>query len=234
MYGSDPDEQEALRKELVQTIVRMYYMREIGYETYELWKLQLQTRLRTIMPKYIQLYKTTLFDIDLENPYHLITEHKQSTDTQRNIQRSGSRDNVTTTSNITDYDETIIDQGSSGEKAHSSDKTVNSDFPQASGQNGNYASSSTESTHDASSDIESSSSRKHTGDDSQTGKGTSDEKWEDNTGDVLNDIMNYIHDVKGHTSNLEIIEAIERWRDLIININQMIADELADLFMQIY
>lgn len=45
---------------LCSLILRHYYMREIGLETFPLWKLQLETRMNEIMPYYVQLADATI------------------------------------------------------------------------------------------------------------------------------------------------------------------------------
>ena len=62
---------EAYRKELCVKILRHYWTREIGQETYGAWKIRLETKLCDIMPYYNQLYKSELlefnpmFDVDI-------------------------------------------------------------------------------------------------------------------------------------------------------------------------
>lgn len=55
---------EEYRNVLCTKILRHYYTREIGSETYGLWKLRLQTRLNEIMPYYNKLYETELLKYD--------------------------------------------------------------------------------------------------------------------------------------------------------------------------
>lgn len=61
---------ETYRKELCVKILRHYWTREIGQETYGAWKVRLETKLCDIMPYYNQLYKSELlefnplFDVD--------------------------------------------------------------------------------------------------------------------------------------------------------------------------
>lgn len=52
---------ETYRNVLCTKILRHYYTREIGLETYGLWKLKLQTKLNEIMPYYNKLYESELF-----------------------------------------------------------------------------------------------------------------------------------------------------------------------------
>lgn len=48
------------RKILETKILRHYFLYEIGLETYELWKFQLENKFNEIMPYYNQLYITQL------------------------------------------------------------------------------------------------------------------------------------------------------------------------------
>lgn len=48
------------KQELCSLILRHYYMREIGMETFPLWQLQLETRMNEIMPYYVQLAEATI------------------------------------------------------------------------------------------------------------------------------------------------------------------------------
>lgn len=53
---SYPIFEESHRPELEKKILKHYYTREIGLETYALWQLKLNDRLNLIMPKYNNLY----------------------------------------------------------------------------------------------------------------------------------------------------------------------------------
>ena len=55
---------EEYREVLETKILRHYYTREIGCETYGLWKLRLQTKLNEIMPYYNKLYESELLKYD--------------------------------------------------------------------------------------------------------------------------------------------------------------------------
>ena len=64
-------------KELLESkIIKHFYMREIGVETYGLWKHFLSNRMNEIMPYYNQLYKSATLDF---NPFYdvdLTRQHK--------------------------------------------------------------------------------------------------------------------------------------------------------------
>ena len=55
---------EAYRPVLETKILKHYYTREIGAESYGLWKLWLDRKMNEIMPYYNQLYKSELIDFN--------------------------------------------------------------------------------------------------------------------------------------------------------------------------
>lgn len=77
-------------------ILKHYYTREIGLETYGLWKLKLDTRLNEIMPYYNKLYESELIEF---NPLYThdirTTGYKHNSGTDHDETEDGGRD-VTT------------------------------------------------------------------------------------------------------------------------------------------
>ena len=65
------------RGELEKKIIEHYYFRQIGFETVGRFKFKLNTRLREIMPRMNELYKTTLFKY---NPIENYNMEEQGTD----------------------------------------------------------------------------------------------------------------------------------------------------------
>lgn len=241
-YGVDIDEEEIMRENLSRAIVRHYLMREIGCETFELWKIMVETRLREIMPYYQELYKTTLFDLDLNNPYHLITTHNQNEYAKRDIDRSGDN-----TSNGTDdvkengetnYGKNTDTKDEMGGESNTDTSNSHSDFPQASYEQGDYVTWSEKGNSHSNESSETKGTIKESGKDTVNRKSerslSTKLEWKDTSKDINDVIMDYIHDVKGHTSNTEVLEAIKQWRALILNINLQIINDISDLFMRIY
>lgn len=75
---------ENYRETLNKTIVGHYLNHEIGFETYALWKFNLNQRLMEIMPYYNQLYKTTLYEIDpFSNMDYTVDHDGESHDTEK-------------------------------------------------------------------------------------------------------------------------------------------------------
>lgn len=233
-YGLTIDEQNTFREELNRRIINHYIMREIGYETPELWKLMLKERLDFIMPRYQELYKSTLFELDFDDPYHMITEHNETQRDDRNIEREGKRNNDNEVSGSTNYGQTIRESGESGTSSDDHSQTYESDFPQASFQQGDYTSQGVESNSRTSTESDSTVNTTHGGVDRMSQNSTGNENWNDGTSDINDMINHYITDVKGHTNNMDVLNAVEKWRELIVNINEMIVKELADLFIMLY
>ena len=73
---------ENYRPLLEKKILKHFYTREIGQETYGLWKLKLNTKMNEIMPYYNKLYNSELlefnplYDVDLTTsfPYTLFVD----------------------------------------------------------------------------------------------------------------------------------------------------------------
>ena len=114
---------EAYRVPLEIKILRHFYTREIGEETFGLWQLRLCDRLNVIMPYYNQLYKSELIKFNPMYDVDLTTEHERANDGVMNksehadfsredqSQRDNKRNAVDDGSNETDF---VGDKNSSG------------------------------------------------------------------------------------------------------------------------
>lgn len=106
---------EAYRVPLEIKILRHFYTREIGEETFGLWQLRLCDRLNVIMPYYNQLYKSELIKFNPMYDVDLTTEHERANDGVMNksehadfsredqSQRDNKRNVVDDGSNETDF-----------------------------------------------------------------------------------------------------------------------------------
>ena len=68
---------ENYRAVLETKILKHYYTREIGLETYGLWKLKLDTKLNEIMPFYNELYKSALLNFNPLYDVDVTRQHKR-------------------------------------------------------------------------------------------------------------------------------------------------------------
>lgn len=86
---------EEYRNVLAAKILEHYYNREIGYETYGLWKFKLGVRLNEIMPYYNQLYESTLLEF---NPFYDV-DYTRTHERERNTEENGTSTRNTSTVN---------------------------------------------------------------------------------------------------------------------------------------
>ena len=91
---------EAYRSVLETKILKHYYTREIGLETYGLWKLKLDTKMNEIMPFYNQLYKSQLLEFNPLYTHNLYREGNKDTsgDSSGTENTTASRDTSSTDS----------------------------------------------------------------------------------------------------------------------------------------
>lgn len=79
---------EAYRVPLERKILMHFYTREIGMETYGLWKMRLNVKLNEIMPYYNKLYESELLKFD---PLHNV-DVTTTNDMSRNENSKGTSD----------------------------------------------------------------------------------------------------------------------------------------------
>lgn len=138
---------EAYRVPLEIKILRHFYTREIGEETFGLWQLRLCDKLNVIMPYYNQLYRSELIKFNPMYDVDLTTEHERANDgvmnrsehadfsRQDQSERDNKRNSVDDGSNETDFvgsknskgtNEQIEGMSSNNESTGSENSTSNS------------------------------------------------------------------------------------------------------------
>lgn len=232
---------ENYRNVLETKILKHYYTREIGLETYGLWKLKLDTKLNEIMPFYNQLYKSALLEF---NPLYEVDYSKTG-----NRDSSGTRDN--TENNNESYDEsTDTNESHDDSTTNSNDGTLTkgttttitnyfSDTPQGAISNvidGTYLTNATynvsgntgsdNTSNSGSVDYESSSKSKNEKDGTRKGSKTSNSN--------LTDTESYLESVRGKMSSKSYSALLMEYRETFINIDMMLIGELSDLFLGLW
>lgn len=232
---------ENYRNVLETKILKHYYTREIGLETYGLWKLKLDTKLNEIMPFYNQLYKSALLEF---NPLYEVDYSKTGS-----RDSSGTRDN--TENNSETYDESTDTNESHDESTtNSNDGTLTkgttttttnyfSDTPQGAISNvidGTYLTNATynvagntgsdNTSNSGSVDSEDSSKSKNEKDGSRRGSKTSNSN--------LTDTESYLESVRGKMSSKSYSALLMEYRETFINIDMMLIEELSDLFFGLW
>ena len=185
-------------------ILKHFYTREIGQETYGLWKLKLNTKLNEIMPYYNQLYESELLEF---NPLWDV-----------NYTRSGSES--------LSQSESTHNSLSTSESQSQSSSTENSnwDLYQDTPQNGltgvdtyNYLTNATNTKGNG---------RESASENRQLASANSGIRQEYDTKGYLESIQGYRND---NPSKL-----LEDFRDTFLNIDMMIIHELEELFIYLW
>ena len=224
---------ETYRAVLETKILKHYYTREIGEETYGLWKLRLDTKMNEIMPYYNQLYKSTLlefnplYDVDINRTHNATRKGTEilngNVDTNGQVIASTNANNTTTSDNTTDQTST----------------NGNTDKYSATPQGG---------LDGLMQDKYLTNARMITGNDTLNSKAhTSTDNMIDSTTDTstnmstatknnttINNTEDYLESVKGKQGTQSYASMILEFRETFLNIDMMVIYVLSDLFMNIW
>lgn len=192
------------REEFEKKFLLHFYTREIGYETYGLWKLKLWDKLNMIMPYYNQLYASER-DNAISDPYKdvdiEIVEHDK---------KSGSSSTSGTTSKS--------DTGTVGDQ-RTEDKRM-SDTPQ-----GNLTDVEGDTTYLSRIERNSGGNTRTLNTNtsgSTSGSGTSsNEDW-------------FTRTLKGKQGTQSYAKLLSEFRNTFLNIDKMVMDELESLFIGLW
>lgn len=234
---------EEYRVPLEKKILRYFYTREIGCETYGLWKLMLQNKLCEIMPYYNQLYKSELLMAGV-NPLTDVDYTKTGNRTDegadtRTTEREGT-DNTETTSTSKDVKKGET-SGKDSTSVYGNQTHIKkySDTPQGTltgVENGTYLTEAefntdsddtnttitTSGTEDVTDQVDSSGSVKNTTTGNENSKGTT------------NNTAEYLEKVTGKMGGTSYAKLLRELRESFLNIDRDILDDLGVLFMNIW
>lgn len=228
---------EEYRNVLCTKILRHYYTREIGLETYGLWKLKLQTKLNEIMPYYNKLYKSELYKY---NPLHDVdmttTNVGQKTGERTDVQND-DRTNTFSGSRTSENEQTNVASNENVRNSDSQDRDMYSDTPQGTltGVDTNtYLTNfrkvlGTNNTTDKGNATDIAQGKQTTSDqntESSTGRNTSIGK--------TNNTEDYVMHVVGKSAGANYAKMIKDFRDNLLNIDMDIIRDLGELFMLLW
>lgn len=200
-----------LKEQFEKKFVDYFMFDEIGFETPQRFKHFLKAKLNLIMPYYKKLYETELASKDIN--FLLNKDLKETFIREIDTSDIGtSSSTINGTNNSTSSTEANSNSNSKESYLDNGNADVDLSAGNLTGVTGNVSQGTSSSTNNI---TESSTT---TNDTSNTNK--SSEKTElISQGNI------------GITSSAELLQ---KWRDTIVNIDNMIIDECKDLFMQIY
>lgn len=195
-------------------IVDHYYFRQIGQETVGRWLHYFRTRIREIMPYYVQLYEFDAKFRNIDDPlesYNLVETFKQE------HTNNGSVTGSTSSESSSERSEEASNNGSNdftrkfSSTPHGTISNLDDHLTEATVENG-----SNELTTNLS------------GSESGSASGSSEQTSED-SGSVEHTLTK-----RGNIGVQPLGGEVENIRNAFINIDQQIINELKDLFLQVY
>lgn len=252
---------ENYRDVLCTKILRHYYTREIGLETYGLWKLKLQTKMNEIMPYYNKLYESELlkfnplYDVDMTT-VNTGSKTGESTNVGTNKEnRTNSRQNNINEVGTDEDSRTNTSSGNSSEvnnaetNANKINRDMYSDTPQGALtgiETGNYLTNARKVTDESSgfekgirtgntSATETSNGKNNrVNSREESGSGT-----ETNSGSTemigrSKNTEDYVMQVMGKTGGVSYAKLLKEFRDTFLNIDMEIISDLGELFMMLW
>lgn len=191
--------------EFKELFLHKFYMYQIGQETPELFKLNVQSVLMDEMSTWTQLYESTLYKYDpLTN--RKLTRTDKYTDESSN--------NASLTSNITRNDsESTINHGTIDSQS------IDSDNPQVTIQTKDYAATMNRGSSQS--------------DETITSNRDTDENRNDKTTNTLSGTHNGTLIEEGFVGN-NYTDNILKYREAILNLNSEICERLRPLFLLVY
>ena len=228
---------EEYRNVLCTKIIRHYYTREIGLETYGLWKLKLQTKLNEIMPYYNKLYESELYKYNPLYDVDMTTTNVGQKTGERTDVQNDDRTNTFSGSRTSENEQTNVASNENTRNTDSQDRDMYSDTPQGglTGVDTNtYLTNfrkilGTNNTTDKGNATDVSNGKQTTSDqNSESSRGTS------TTLGKTNNTEDYVMHVVGKSAGANYAKMIKDFRDNLLNIDMDIIRDLGELFMLLW
>lgn len=228
---------EEHREELNQKIINHYKYREIGFETPGRFIDELNIKMNEIMPYYIQLYETTLYEY---NPIHNVDYTEENTTTRDSEGKLSNKEIGTSegSGTVTGTSESSSDSSIESDTSHNN-KKVDVDTPQSainvdSLTTGTipYASNVT-----AEENTENTSQTNHgsaTSSDSSTTETSSNLTTDFTSDSEKSELETFKKHLSGNYGVTTSQNMIKQEREIIINIDMQIIGQLRNLFMQVW
>ena len=236
---------EENRKPLCKKILKHFYLREIGADTFGIWKLWMNTRLEEIMPYYNQLYKSgllefnPLYDVDLKKTYTKSVDGETSNENTISDKGKQTTEYTDTTANSNTRTESADDTATTNVIRASTDRY--SDTPQ--GTVGNLS----DNTYLTNARIvdgrdDTTDSEKHSGTITDSGNNTlnhsgtssAENDRSENLSGTSNTVEEYTDSVIGKTAGQSYSKLIQEFRETFLNIDLQLIHEFDDLFFGLW
>lgn len=228
---------ESYRNILETKIIKHYYTREIGLETYGLWKLKLDTKLNEIMPYYNQLYKSATLDFNPLWDTNYTRQNLRDNSINTGTETSGNTEYSDNTNSHTENSTTLEDNTNNSQSVDGNKWDYFSDTPQGGVtgiENRNYLTNARNNTDNTTTTNNESrnSTTSGNGTTNNMTTGNSSNNQTSNSKTITTD--QFIEQIQGKTGGGSFSSLINEYRTTLLNIDMQIIDELSELFMLIY
>lgn len=200
---------ENYRKIICSKILKHFYLREIGAETFGVWQLWMNTKLEEIMPYYNQLYESCNLKF---NPFH---------DVDLTRTHDGKGNTVSNGDNRTFSNSSVSGNGTT--QYNGTKRDLYSDTPQGAltgVENETYLTN-------ARKNIDENTTATNTITNTSNNE-TNTNKTEANTTDE------YIEKITGKQGSKDYSSLLKEYRETFLNIDMMIIEEFNDLFLNLW
>lgn len=224
---------ESYRNVLETKILKHYYTREIGLETYGLWKLKLDTKLNEIMPYYNQLYKSALlefnplYDVDITRNH---TGKKTGTEALKGNVDINGQVLVDNHGNVNTTDDTTVANTTTSENIDKFSATPQGAIDNL--RNEKYLTNA-RMVNDTNTSNGTTTGKTNTSTDSTTDT-TTNTTTTTNNSTTINNTEDYLETVKGKQGTQSYASLIMEFRETFLNIDMMVIEDLGELFMNIW
>lgn len=240
---------ESYRKIICKKILKHFYLREIGAETFGIWKFWMNTKMEELLPYYNQLWKSELlefnplYDIDVTKTYTKTGDTDTTNNNTVNKSGSSSSDESGSTDSTDKVTNTTTGTTDTTTTNTSNKKDRYSDTPQGTLSNiesntyltnariideNNSGTSNTTIENNSTTDDTYAETRGN-----KTENSFENEEKGNNTG-TINSTEEYTDHVIGKTANGSYSEMLLKFRETFLNIDMMFINEFEELFMSLW
>lgn len=228
---------EEYRNVLCTKILRHYYTREIGLETYGLWKLKLQTKLNEIMPYYNKLYESELYKYNPLYDVDMTTTNVGQKTGERTDVNTDNRTNSFSGSRTSENEQTNVASNENIRNTDSEDRDMYSDTPQGSltGVDTNaYLTNFRKVLGSNNTTDKGNATDVASGKQSITDSNTESSNGTNTSVGKTNNTEDYVMHVVGKSAGANYAKMIKDFRDNLLNIDMDIIRDLGELFMLLW
>lgn len=208
---------ENYRLALEKKILKHYYTREIGLETYGLWQLKLDTKMNEIMPYFNQRYKSATIEFNPLYDFEVTRTHELKKDETGNSSSTGTNKGT-----ATDTTESTQQDINNSKRTNAFSETPQGSLENV--ENGTYLTTGEVDRTEVDNQTSVSSNNNRTADSLTTS----------NSVNTINSTEDYVERVNGKQGASSYSKLLEEYRQTFLNIDMEVIDSLSDLFMNLW